>query len=35
VPGSGSLTSSEKAKNLPRSVEQANDIVMALPMSQA
>ncbi|KAG2609925.1 hypothetical protein PVAP13_4KG076100 [Panicum virgatum] len=34
VPGSGSLTSSEKAKNLPRSVEQANDIVMALPMSQ-
>ncbi|KAG2604645.1 hypothetical protein PVAP13_4NG117621 [Panicum virgatum] len=34
VPGSGSLTSSEKAKDLPGSVEQANDIVMALPISQ-
>ncbi|RLM56025.1 ubiquitin carboxyl-terminal hydrolase 23 [Panicum miliaceum] len=34
VPGSGSLTSSEKAKDLPGSAEQANDIVKALPMSQ-
>ncbi|PAN25438.1 hypothetical protein PAHAL_4G301300 [Panicum hallii] len=34
VPGSGSLTSSEKAKDLPGSAEQGNDIVKALPMSQ-
>lgn len=34
VPGSGSLTSSEKTKDLPGSVEQANAIAKALPMSQ-
>ncbi|OEL16203.1 Ubiquitin carboxyl-terminal hydrolase 23 [Dichanthelium oligosanthes] len=34
VPGSGSLTSSEKAKDLPGTVEQANDIAKALPVSQ-
>ncbi|CAN6202281.1 unnamed protein product [Urochloa humidicola] len=34
VPGSGSLTSCEKAKDLPGSVEQANGIARALPMSE-
>ncbi|CAN6164833.1 unnamed protein product [Urochloa humidicola] len=34
VPGIGSLTSCEKAKDLPGSVEQANDIAKALPVSE-
>ncbi|KAJ1258316.1 hypothetical protein BS78_10G066300 [Paspalum vaginatum] len=34
MPSTGCLTSSEKAKNLPESVDQANEIAKALPMSQ-
>ncbi|CAL5046447.1 unnamed protein product [Urochloa decumbens] len=34
VPGSGSLISCEEAKDMPGSVEQANDIAKALPMSK-
>ncbi|EER89337.1 hypothetical protein BDA96_10G078900 [Sorghum bicolor] len=34
VPGIGCLTSSEKARNFPESVDQANEISKALPMSQ-
>ncbi|CAL5044168.1 unnamed protein product [Urochloa decumbens] len=34
VPGSGSLTSYENVKDLPGSVEQANDTAKALPMSE-